>query len=1847
MRHLFKTFFWQVYQLNGRLVHKWSIWYDPQGNKYVTEKTAKAKMEAWGSEPKEEVKNNDNVEQLEQSEINVKVGTEQLDSGKMEQKKRLLKLKIQKLRNLKEHKDSDGSSIESPIDTVKSKKTNTSTDCDICPKRFSIRKYMLKHRKLIHPRAKEIGVAQFVNFMSKLQQEKCKVDEEASKIIQCDICKKIFTRKDTLTKHNRVLHPGVHDKNLQVKHEPNEDLESETQVVTQSLQHAYKELDIAKVEEKAFKCPTCEKGFNHKNNMITHTKMYCTSRGLRQTKEFIDFSPKIKICSKSSNESSSEYAENIPIKDEGMAESKSEYENVVTPQTIFAKKEPNCIEDNILNIKAAIQSLISSGPAQREKHDFKDTESKIKEETEDSNFFPDCVQSVSSKDTEKELDEIREDTKENIENEEEIQIDEEDNDFFGSISEGNEIKEEYKEMIDTTSEDLRLFSNCIQSVSSKDTTNEVGELQEDRKVENDAEENIENKIEKEIREEGKELFGNIYDELFSDCVQSVALKNTKSEVEELQEDTEYEDDTKEIIENKEEKGEEKEEIIQCVENNQAESKMTEDQEIGREGEMEEKYSDIVEDVDRRNGFDKIMTKQQVETDTKEDDCDKEQSEDEHEMEGNKFDEKEDDDDEIEVVEIIVHSNIGLKSRNLDEQDLEEMELDEEISDDEDVSDYEDDIEFLCKNDYIEGDQSKEKTKKDDCNQKKTSPKKSEIGKIGVTVSQEELEVKAEVENIYNEKEGPKSTNENTNENNAHQFYKADDDVILADLDVNTETENLVETIEPFNNSEEGKDNQEIEDCIANLEKAIAEFEQSIIQESPTVQREKKTQADNQGKENVSQNKLEMREIANNIVQEGLMIKKEYGENINKFVEEAIVVSVQSKEEEDGEILEKIKIRQNGPVVEHGEFVDLIPELEDLDSLLNKYQHIVVKSEPLLDLGELKLESELVEVEDVSGSVQLLALAKPLLERPQLAPHEELELRRLHSEGAHLNSAGDEIPKVPKTPAIPPDLPKALNFTETPAQSWPPISQDQAQICVENQLGPAEIQERFEQSQIQHQPRKQNVLEPTESLGMKQTPNQTQTKTEEPFVEEEINKDMTEPVEKFVQMKRMSIEHCKLCRLPFKKRKQLLEHLKSHKRGEIPLKQQDKKQGQNIKESVVACSKCGESANSIEFEKHIRCDCEKENSKGKNAPVNLEEGGCFKKARLDEEAEDDSSSLTEDIGSSLLENTIVEEAVVTCSICGKSVESNKFERHVINLCVDLRRDEKKDPINPEEDAVGSSKKARFGKEAEDDHVFLTEDAMSCLLQNSAQEVTPDDKEVAEYSRNVIEPVLEEIRKETELDEEIDWEEEIRLEVGDFDLEEDMELEEDASLLVDKDSKENSKTLICSSCDKHFKSKLTLYNHTKAIHDGMCYICTVCDYKGRTRTLLKYHKMSKHTDEEFYCDKCNHTTGSAATLTYHKRKQHNSLIGKDPSELNFCSKCDQRFQSKHGLKIHMCKAHLQDADMQDKSIKTKSKEKPERAENALAMDYEIKTEKIDFTMLSAEEIGLDAEDGNVESLKCPHCFQKPKDSRGLKIHMTRMHSSLRLWDNVRNSENIQKSGMLHIQLPSLQETEMQSAICHIPNVTSETEKGTNSTGEMNFTFLSSEELGLLAEGETLPQLNTQKQNIQERYHCDKCEYTANTKLILYNHKTKEHKSPTLQYDSALAACTLCDQRFRGELGLEFHMNTVHIKSEQLFDNGQKKEFQSDSISNKTGRFRCQICDKEINSELGLNIHTTKMHDNGEGEYPCRQCSQKLGSARNLKEHMETHRKQAKKFECKFCGQVFRGSIVLNSHITRKHK
>ena len=138
--------------------------------------------------------------------------------------------------------------------------------------------------------------------------------------------------------------------------------------------------------------------------------------------------------------------------------------------------------------------------------------------------------------------------------------------------------------------------------------------------------------------------------------------------------------------------------------------------------------------------------------------------------------------------------------------------------------------------------------------------------------------------------------------------------------------------------------------------------------------------------------------------------------------------------------------------------------------------------------------------------------------------------------------------------------------------------------------------------------------------------------------------------------------------------------------------------------------------------------------------------------------------------------------------------------------------------------------------------------------------------------------------------------------------------------------------------------------------------------------------------------------------------------------------------------------------------------------------------------------------------------------------------------------------------------------------------------------------------------------QSYNCELCGKTF-SRNVLKQHKCGTATSPPI--------CHLCGSQFKKKRNLDQHIHTVH--------EGNKD-------------FKCESCGKDFALMGTLNQHKKLVHE-GIKEKVCTLCGKQMGTGGQLKAHMDIHL-GLRRFQCKFCEKVFRGSSGRKKHMLKSH-
>ena len=153
----------------------------------------------------------------------------------------------------------------------------------------------------------------------------------------------------------------------------------------------------------------------------------------------------------------------------------------------------------------------------------------------------------------------------------------------------------------------------------------------------------------------------------------------------------------------------------------------------------------------------------------------------------------------------------------------------------------------------------------------------------------------------------------------------------------------------------------------------------------------------------------------------------------------------------------------------------------------------------------------------------------------------------------------------------------------------------------------------------------------------------------------------------------------------------------------------------------------------------------------------------------------------------------------------------------------------------------------------------------------------------------------------------------------------------------------------------------------------------------------------------------------------------------------------------------------------------------------------------------------------------------------------------------------------------------------------------------------------------------------YKCEKCDYCAKSYSTFFFHLTTKHGIGEIKHQ-----CDMCLKPFKNNSLLLLHKEQVH------FPKTVKERKQ----------IKCEICDKTFTTNLGLKYHMGSIHDQYDIQpkdllKKCDMCDQEFYEPNLLNEHLKDCLENHKNFTCKFCDTTWISHKSLELHFTVDHK
>ena len=106
----------------------------------------------------------------------------------------------------------------------------------------------------------------------------------------------------------------------------------------------------------------------------------------------------------------------------------------------------------------------------------------------------------------------------------------------------------------------------------------------------------------------------------------------------------------------------------------------------------------------------------------------------------------------------------------------------------------------------------------------------------------------------------------------------------------------------------------------------------------------------------------------------------------------------------------------------------------------------------------------------------------------------------------------------------------------------------------------------------------------------------------------------------------------------------------------------------------------------------------------------------------------------------------------------------------------------------------------------------------------------------------------------------------------------------------------------NCTYSVKSKMSLDQHRKYVHEGKEYLCEGCPKKFIRKAQMKKHYLLQHSDAPYIlCEKCDYKTKDKDRFRMHQKVHDDNKIS--------CDKCDFKTVWNYNLNEHLRKVHKQ--------------------------------------------------------------------------------------------------------------------------------------------------------------------------------------------------------------------------------------------------------------------------------------------------------------------------------------------------
>ena len=177
--------------------------------------------------------------------------------------------------------------------------------------------------------------------------------------------------------------------------------------------------------------------------------------------------------------------------------------------------------------------------------------------------------------------------------------------------------------------------------------------------------------------------------------------------------------------------------------------------------------------------------------------------------------------------------------------------------------------------------------------------------------------------------------------------------------------------------------------------------------------------------------------------------------------------------------------------------------------------------------------------------------------------------------------------------------------------------------------------------------------------------------------------------------------------------------------------------------------------------------------------------------------------------------------------------------------------------------------------------------------------------------------------------------------------------------------------------------------------------------------------------------------------------------------------------------------------------------------------------------------------------------------------------------------------------------------------------------------------------------------EGYHCDKCDFSADSREKLRYHQRKIHNiGPKQEFK-----CEPCGKFFKASLNLDLHIKSLHKGIRYHCDefgcgstftqkSSLRKHFQDYHGEDSKQIHKCELCHKILSTKSKLKEHVKNVHNEVKKMWYCDSCDFLTKDRAYLKRHIENFHSKGKSYKCEMCSKAFKSLEYLNRHKKRRH-